>query len=181
MTIIIIHGAYGHPNENWYPWLKAELEILRQKVIVPEFPTPENQTLENWLRLFEYKLDENTILVGHSLGAAFILTILERLKKPIKAAFLVAGFIGKLGHHEFDEINKTFIEKPFNWQRIKQNCKQFFIYNSDNDPYVPLEKGEQIAKNLGVELNVMKGAGHFNADAGYTEFNILLEDIKRIL
>jgi hypothetical protein len=184
MTTILIHGAYGHPNENWFPWLKAELKILGEKVFVPEFPTPENQTLENWLMVFDdYKryLDENTILVGHSLGSAFIFRILERLKRHVKAAFLVAGFTGKLGHHEFDDINKSFLAERFDWEKIKKSCRKFFVYNSDNDPYVPLEQGKRIAENLGVELRLMRGAGHFNADVGYTQFEILLEDIKNVL
>ena len=90
-NVFIIHGAYGHPNENWFPWLKSELEKLGCKVFVPKFPTPENQSLENWLKVFkDYKqyLNENSIVVGHSLGPAFLLNILENLDKPIKAAFL---------------------------------------------------------------------------------------------
>ncbi|GAG44616.1 unnamed protein product, partial [marine sediment metagenome] len=35
MTTLIIHGTYGHPKENWFPWLKEELEILGEKVYVP--------------------------------------------------------------------------------------------------------------------------------------------------
>ena len=30
---------------------------------------------------------------------------------------------------EFDELNKTFL-KDFNWEKIKDNCKIFFVYNS---------------------------------------------------
>jgi predicted alpha/beta hydrolase family esterase len=45
------------------------------KVIVPTFPTPENQTLENRMKVFKpylKEINENTIFVGHSLGPAFI-------------------------------------------------------------------------------------------------------------
>jgi len=184
MTILIIHGTYGYPKENWFPWLKEELEKLGEKVYVPTFPTPENQTLENWLKVFEdYKkyLDKDSILVGHSIGCAFILNVLERLNHPIKASFLVAGFLKKLNIKKFIELNKTFVDKSFDWNKIKQNCKNFFVYNSDNDPNVPLEKGKELAKNLGVELKIIKGAGHFNEKAGYTKFPKLLEDIKRFL
>ena len=178
MKFIIIHGAYGNPEENWIPWLKSELEKLGHKVLVPEFPTPKNQNLENWLKVFkdyEKYLDENTIVVGHSLGPAFLLTIIEN--KPVKAAFFVAPFVDKINNPDFDGINKTFYRK-FDWDKIKQNCKKFFIYSSDNDPYVPLEKGKGIAQNLGVKLKVIKGAGHFNEKTGYSKFPLLLEDIK---
>ena len=52
-TAFIFHGTGGYPEENWFPWLKRELESLDYKVIVPQFPTPENQTLENWFAIFE--------------------------------------------------------------------------------------------------------------------------------
>ena len=48
---IIIHGTYGNPDENWFPWLKIELEKIGYQVYVPTFPTPENQNLEAWLKI----------------------------------------------------------------------------------------------------------------------------------
>ncbi|MFH1064493.1 MAG: alpha/beta fold hydrolase [Candidatus Woesearchaeota archaeon] len=183
MKIIIIHGAYGNPDENWFPWLKTELERAGHKVFIPTFPTPEGQDLENWLKSFqEYKeyLDEDTILVGHSLGPALILTVLERIDKPIKAAFFVAGFIGLLNNTEFDKINKTFVNKQFNWNKIRTNCKNFFTYASDNDPYVPLNKTDELSERLGIRTILVNKAGHFNAAAGYTKFQRLLDDVLRI-
>ncbi len=183
-NIFIIHGAYGNPEENWFPWLKSKLEKLNCRVFVPKFPTPENQSLQNWLKVFEdYKqyLSENSIIIGHSLGPAFLLNILENLDKPIKAAFFVSGFIGLLRNSDFDNINKSFVEKNFYWQKIKQNCPKFFVFHSDNDPYVPLEKANQFAKNLGVDLILVKNAGHFNEKAGYTKFDLILDKIKPLL
>ncbi|MDP3988435.1 MAG: hypothetical protein Q8P80_04820 [Candidatus Levybacteria bacterium] len=58
MTFVIFHGAYGNPEENWFPQLKEELEALGQKVVVPKFPTPQNQNLESWMKVFESTFDE---------------------------------------------------------------------------------------------------------------------------
>ena len=85
-----------------------------------------------------------------------------------------------LGNEKFDEINKTFTTKEFNWEKIKANCKEFYIFHSDNDPYVPLEKAKELAEKLGTEVILIKGAGHFNEESGYVEFNTLLEAIRKI-
>lgn len=183
-NVFIIHGAYGHPKENWFPWLKSELEKLDCRVFIPQFPTPEDQSLETWLKVFEeYKqyLDEDSVVVGHSLGPAFLLDILEKLDKPVKATFFVSGFTGLSGNPDFDKINQSFVNKSFDWKKIKQNCPKFFVFHSDNDPYIPTEKAEDLAKNLDVAVIIVKNAGHFNKEAGYTKFNFLLEKIKHEL
>ncbi len=186
MKIFIIHGSYGNPHENWFPWLKKELEKLGHTVFVPEFPTPKNQNLKNWMFEFQNRryyglIDEKSVFVGHSLGPAFILSVLEKIKipKPVKACFFVSGFTGSLGNPEFDEINKTFTEKDFNWEKIKNSCDKFIMYQSDNDPYVPLEKAKELAKNLEGELKIIKTAGHFNEKAGYSKFEDILKNILK--
>ena len=180
----MIHGAFGNPTENWFPWLKQKLEELNHEVIIPQFPTPENQSLDNWNKVFdEYKnkIDENSIFVGHSLAPAFILSILEHVNMPIKGSFFISGFLKLLGNETFDSINKTFVEKQFDWSKIKQNCEQFFIYHSDNDPYVPAECAHELANKLDVEARIIKNAGHFNESAGYIKFEKLFDDIKPLL
>ncbi len=180
-NIFIIHSSFGNPEENWFPWLKEELEKDGHNVFVPKFPTPENQSLNSWLgvfKKFESKVDENTILIGHSLGPAFILTLLET--KRVQACFFVSGFLGFLNNPEFDEINKTFM-KEFNWENITSNCKIFNVYHSDNDPYVPSIKAEELAKKLETEVKIIENAGHFNTSSGYDKFIKLLEDIKKIV
>jgi len=180
---LIIYGSYGNPNENWFPWLKSELEKIGYKVNIPHFPTPENQSLETWNKVFEEynnTINSETILIGHSLGPAFILQIIENLKEPIKAAFFVSSFLGKLNNPEFDEINKSFFKSTYNWEQIRNNCKNFLVIHSDNDPYVPLEKAQEISTNLNSKLIVVNKAGHFNEDSGYTSFNLLLEKIENL-
>lgn len=177
-NIFIIHGVGGYPEENWFPWLRKELEKLGHNVIVPQFPTPENQTLENWLKkLEEFKefIMPSTIFVGHSLGVPFVLNVIEI--QPIKAAFLVAGFVGEVGN-KFDDSMKTFAQRDFNWEKIRKNCENFTVFHSDNDPYVKLKKAEELAEHLGAKVNLVKGAGHFNKAAGYEIFDLLLGKIR---
>ncbi|MBI2542311.1 serine hydrolase family protein [Candidatus Woesearchaeota archaeon] len=177
MNFIIIHGIYGHPGENWFPWLKKELESRGYEAIVPKFPTPLDQSLESWMRIiskYEAKINEETVLIGHSLGAAFILDYLEQPDKKIKAAFLVAGY-HKLIENEFKELNATFVGREFDWEKIKGSCGNFFVFASDNDQYIPLELTKEMAGILNAELNIIPNGGHLNSKAGFDTFPLLLE------
>jgi hypothetical protein len=179
-TAFIIHGAYGSPNENWIPWLKKELEKRNWEVKVLVFPTPERQNLISWLETidpFLKDMSEHTILIGHSIGATFILHLLEKLDTTIKASYLVSGFLGRLDNPDFDEINQSFM-KDFDWEKIRRNSNKFYIYHSDNDPYVPFEKAKELADKLKIKPILVRSAGHFNIDSGYSKFDKLLEDIK---
>ncbi len=181
-NVFIFHGYGADPNANWFPWLKEELEKKGYSVFVPAFPDTNNPNREKWLEHMEqYKehIDEDTIFVGHSLGAPFLLNILETLDKPIKASFLVAGFVGSLGP-DFDPYVGSIANRDFNWDKIRNNCRKFVIFASDNDPFVPLEKAEELHKLLPSELVIIKGAEHLNAGSGYFTFDELRDSILQV-
>ncbi len=183
-TIFIFHGTGGHPQENWLPWLKAELEKQSHTVIVPAFPTPEGQSLDAWLAILETyseQIQADSILIGHSLGGLFLLRVLEQLKHPVKAAIFVAAPIGIKPIRNYD-ADQAFSPSGFNfdWETIKLHAKQFVVFHSDTDPYISRGNGEQLAAQLGVPLTFIPDAGHFNAAAGYTKFERLFEIITHV-
>jgi uncharacterized protein len=175
MRYFLIHGTGGNPDETFYPYLKKN---LKGEVIAPRFPPPEKQSLQSWsdaFKPYEKLIDEETVFIGRSLAPAFILRVLERIDKKVKACFFVCGFCSDIGLDDFRPLIKTFVGE-FDWEKIKKNCGKFFVYNSDNDPYVKLEKGKELADKLGTKLIVVKGAEHF----WMAEFPQLLEDMKSI-
>jgi predicted alpha/beta hydrolase family esterase len=181
---ILIHGAYGSRNGNWFPWLRLELHRLGQHVHIPQFPTPAGQSLDSWMRAFKHYrryLRPDTVLVGHSLGPAFIMSLIERQNRPVRAAFMIAGFIGKLGISEFDGLNTTFTDREFDWKKIRRNCKKFRFFASANDPYVPVEKVRQLARQVRRRPRVFKDAGHFNDECRFEGFDALIKEIRRLL
>ncbi|MFA5947871.1 MAG: alpha/beta fold hydrolase [Candidatus Gracilibacteria bacterium] len=183
-NVIIIHGTEGYPEENWFPWLKKELEKDGYNVIVPQFPSPPiiPAKISEWFDVFDnYKqfVDEDTILIGHSLGGVFTLRVLEKLEYSIKAAIFVGTPIGVRPILNYDRDN-SFSGFSFDWNSIITKAHHFEVFQSDDDPYVSLRNGEQLAKNLNVDLNFVPNAGHFNTKAGYTKFDLLLEKMKLI-
>ncbi|MFH1444755.1 MAG: alpha/beta fold hydrolase [Candidatus Peregrinibacteria bacterium] len=178
-TIFIFHGVGGNSEENWLPWLKKQLETEQCRVVVPDFPHPDHPTLVEWsehFRQYEELVDEQTIFVGHSLGGAFALRLLERMPKPIRACFLVASVWGVMGN-QFDPQMETFTVSPYDWKTIRKNSNNFSVIHADNDPFIKLSQAEELAQNLGTEVALIHDGGHLNASAGYTEFPLLLEQI----
>jgi predicted alpha/beta hydrolase family esterase len=178
--VAIIHGTKGTPESNWIPWLASSLKKLELEVFVPTMPTPEGQSLDSWLNAFREQvgsIDSSTTIIGHSVGAVFLLRLLEELTIPINCAAFVAGFTGKLDLPEYDTLNASFVKGPFHWKNIRKNTREVLCFSGDNDPYVPLTQGLEIAGRLGVKPYVISGGGHLNGEFGYSSFPLLLEKL----
>ncbi len=184
-NILIFHGTEGHPGENWFPWMKDELEGRGYTVLVPQFPSPPivPAKIAEWFEVLKnYKqfINEETILIGHSLGGIFVLRVLEKLSHPVKAAFLVGTPIGVSPIKNYDRDN-SFSGFNFDWDTIKTKAGRFVVFQSDDDPYVGLANGKVLAKNLGTELSFIPNAGHFNTKAGYVKFEKLRDMVVKSL
>ncbi len=183
MKFVIFHGAYGSPESNWFEELAERLEALGQKVIIPRFPTPKNQSLNSWLSVFkeikkDFKKNESLCFIGHSLGPLFILHIVEKFNIQLDSAIFVSPFLTKLNNQQYDLINKTFYEEDFNFDRLKKLIPISYTLYSDNDPYVPSEYSIEFAGKLSSSLILVKGGGHMNSEAGLNKFPLVLELCK---
>ncbi len=101
LRVVVLHGAHGGPDTNWFPWLHSVLEAQDLEVVRPGLPTPQGQSLTAWLDAYDSAVGvlppAPTVLVGHSLGAAFALRLVERAQHPVTGLFLAAGLVGALG------------------------------------------------------------------------------------
>lgn len=184
-NVIIVHGAYGYPEENWFDWLRVELEHIYIPCLVPCLPTPQGQTLENWHKSFDIQcahfIHSNTVLIGHSLGAAFVLRWLEKSNNKIDLAIFVGAFLEKVGIDYFDSINESFFSEPFYWDKIKSNANHFVCYHGDNDTYVSRSDFDFICRKLCARKVIIANAGHMNSSSGYSQFSQLLLYLKESL
>ena len=185
LSFLIVHGAYGNPEENWIPWLKASLQKDGHEVLTPVFPTPEGQTWDAWRRIAETALlgrsPANTVLIGHSISAAFVLRLAEITLEPYKAVFALCPFMRDLGLPDFDTVNATFLHHEFKWDKIRSGARSITLFAGEDDPYVPLAIAHEAAEAAGTKLIVVKEGGHLNAKTGFQEFPMLLEKIWGVL
>ncbi len=179
----IFHGTMGSSDGNWFPWLSEQLVKDGYSVDVPTLPTPEGQSLEGWMAAVEGQVEQirtADVLVGHSLGATFILRLLERFSDEgkVKKALLVSTVSKVIGNEEYDTLNASFIETaktPFDWTRINAAAQQIQMFHGSDDPYVPLEHAQEVSTSLGAPLSVIDGGGHLNSEFGFLQFFELLD------
>lgn len=178
---IIVHGWGGTPNDDWYSWLKGELEKKGWEVKLPEMPDTENPKIGGWVSKLQELDCENCYFVGHSIGCQAILRYLEK-GSPVKGCVFVAGWFNltEAAYEEEEgdrEIAEPWIETPIDFKKVKEKCNKFVDIASDNDPYVPLSSSETFKEKLGAEVIIEKGKGHFGIEDGVTELPIVLEKL----
>ena len=179
--LIIVHGWEGSPDHGWYPWLKAEMEKRGWEVVAPALPNTNNPKAHEWLACLVQvagKVDENTFMVGHSLGCVTIVCFLENLPdtQSIGGAVLVAGFDNPLNIKELE----NFYEVPINWEKAKRKCKKFVSIHSVDDPYVPVENSVRLQGKLGAKKIVVEGFKHFSGDEGFSTLPLVLQELLEI-
>jgi uncharacterized protein len=196
MKFIIIHGSYGSPQENWFPYLKKKLERQKQVVVAPEFPIdnweeitkngsdkpPTRQNLENWLAVFEEKVlkditvHEKPVIVSHSLGPLFALHVISKYKFELKCAVFVCPFLRKLNTQwQIDYVNQSFYKTDFDFTQLRKLIPYSVTVYSDNDPYVDRKYSREFAKKMGSIEIVVKDGKHLNAEAGFRKFPLVFE------
>lgn len=184
VLVVIIHGTGNNPQGNWFPTLAKSLGASGVSAVIPAFPTPEGQNLGNWCGAFDKQvgpLSERMILVGHSIGAGFILRLLESSSVAVRGSFLVSAWMGLLGLAEFDPLIESFVGAPINFSAVRKNMGHCRMYHGENDPYVPLKMSQQLASALAVPLAVIPGGGHLNTASGFNSFPRLHSDILSFL
>jgi len=172
--ILILHGWESHSKEHWFLEEKERLEKRGYPVVVPDLPNTLHPKKEAWVRVIEdFKPDEDSIIIGHSLGGTATLRYLEKTKKPVGKSILIATPIRQLkGDYDFGPID-NFFQPKFDWQIIKQNCRKFLIINQRKDDWVPLQHGKDLASYVNGKLEVVEGSNHFDT----IDFNLLEKHI----
>jgi predicted alpha/beta hydrolase family esterase len=180
--VFVVHGYTGYPDKNWFPWLKRELEAMGMQVSVPALPNTESPALDEWLDHLAGLVgqpDEDTFLVGHSLGCATILRYLGSLEagQKIGGALLVAAFAEPISLSQLD----GFTAGEWDYEAVKTAASRIEVINSDNDPYIPIEMAYHIRDRFGANLEVLHAAGHINQSDGYTELPVALNKLKEMM
>lgn len=180
---LIIHGSFGTPYNNWFPWLHNHLMEKGKHVIVPYFPYGKNyQNFENWANLLDsYRkskiFNSSTVVIAHSIGCAFIAKYILERHMIISKLILVAPFNNySVDGGDYDYVNKTFYTD--NLEVVKDYTGEIVCVYSDNDPYVKQEACKDFADIVKAKEIIIPNGGHLNSESGYNSFEEILKNIS---
>ena len=199
MKYLILHGSFGSPNSNWFPWLKKELEFQDKDVLAPQMPVDKYeeaekiynstehwkakyQNLDNWFKKFETDIqpwigDENLTIFAHSISPVFVLHLIEKYNLNIDTAVFVSPFYERIDlTGPYDIVNDSFYHSDFNWEKIKNNITNRYVFYGDKDRYVTLKYAQNFIDKTDSKATLMKGYGHLGGEL--SEFPEILNLIK---
>jgi uncharacterized protein len=156
---IIIHGNGGcTAGDIWLPWLERELTALGIDVINQTFPDSIQARAAVWLpHLESLGADEHTILIGHSSGAVAAMRYAESHR--LLGSILVGVCHTDLG--DSFEAASGYYRSPWQWDTIRTNQQWIAIYNSTDDPHIPIAEARFVAAQLRCSFFEFTDRGHF--------------------
>lgn len=179
-NFVLVHGFNSGPDRNFLPWMKKQLEKLGFKVQIPELPNPaapkEQEQVEYVLKNVDF--DENTVLLGHSLGAVVALKVVEQLKTEIAGLVLVGGFV----QPKFKDGTRPYsgdFSWEFDWSSIVSKVAHKTVVFDPSDPVIPYAQTQLLADHLQVEPQSARAArGHFRGKVEGGLFECLIPTVE---
>lgn len=194
--ILVIHGgnAYDSYDEFISSLKKKEIDLEKMKlvgwktnlfldlgnefeVLNPKMPNSQNAKYSEWKIYFERiipHLNDELILIGHSLGGTFLAKYLSEnnFSKKIKALILIAPPFNTPTKHPLADF--ILIR---NLDNLKIQVEKIILFHSKDDKVVPYPNSKHYMKQLrNAELVSFENKGHFTED----HFPELVEIIKNI-
>ena len=167
-------NRFNSEKTDWKPWLRKALGS-EYEVLLPAMPNKTNAQYGEWKMWMDKLvpfLNDGVILIGHSLGGAFLVKYLSQgiFPKKIRGVFLVAAVYDK----DTDGYPLASFALPLNLDLQTENI---YLYHSKDDPVVPFSDLEEYKKVLpNAQAKVLNDRKHINQE----EFPELVEDIKSL-
>lgn len=179
--LFIIHGYQANPNSHWFNWIAQKIQHYGYTTDIIELPNPHKPEYHAWYDTLKHHMDhelnDQTIIIAHSLGVITTLNYLARLSKApnIKALILISGFHEKLRNlPELDAFISQTIVSNINVQHI-------LALAATNDPIVDNAASNRLSQLLNINTINIEHDGHFLAEEGYTSFEFLWTQLQHIL
>jgi len=150
MRFILVPGNGGCGDNiraaNWYGWFADEMEKRGHTCVLENWPDSRMARESIWMPHIKdnLKVDEETVVVGHSSGALLLMRLMETTK--IKGGILVAAAHTDLGDE--NERASGYFDRPWDFAAMKTNASFIHQFHSVDDFLIPVEEGRYVAEQL---------------------------------
>lgn len=166
-NVLIVHSYNGDTAGSFAKNIEKRCRINGLEYRFPCFPVRMEASYESWKRVMdEEKIDENTILVAHSLGTQFVPKYIAEKNLKIDAYVSVAGYLHYEGRADLESINRNFEPSAEDFEKCRSLIRRRISLYSDNDRLNSIEKLEAYADILDAQKILVSGAGHFDPASG---------------
>jgi len=163
--VIFVTGFSETDGEGWPNWLAqkfTENGFEFKLLLMPDPMYPEVSEWVGFLKEQNLEINQHTYFVGHSLGCITIARFLETLPENVIAGgcIFVSGFcsLPKI------PLLASFCILPLDFSEVRKHAREFVVISSDNDHYVPMSYGAELAGKLGAKFIVEPRKGHIESD-----------------
>ena len=148
------------------------------EVLSEDMPDPVDAKEKIWIPFIvnKLKIDENTVIIGHSSGAEAAMRLLENHK--LLGMVLVCACHTDLGSES--ERAAGYYNRTWEWETIKSNANWILQYHSSDDPFIPIAEANLVAEKLSSEYFKFEDKSHFFAPKDIERANIVGDILKKI-
>ena len=168
--LVILHGCCSKEeffdetvpslsNSHWLPWIQKKLITIGIPAQTPEMPQAYDPEYENWKRVFNrFTVDDESLLVGHSCGAGFLLRWLGETKKHLGKLILVAPWL------DLNRKRGGFLDFEID-PSIESGVNELHILFSSDDKVAGVKESVEILRRAFAEAKVhdLGDKGHFTS------------------
>lgn len=156
IPVVIVPGLYGSGPDHWQSRWQQRYPSW-QRVVQDDWSLPE---LDAWAsRLYSMLLavQRPVLIAAHSFGCLVTARVAAQYPQTIAGALLVAPA-------NPDKFGVA-------WQLPRRSLGfPSRVVASDNDPWMPSPTAYEWASHWGSAVTLLRGAGHINAEAGFSEW-----------
>ena len=187
--IFILHSLNGDTLKMWGKHVKKTFEAKGIDVIMPEFPIRAESSYEKFENILEYyinsgELNNNSIVVAHSIGNAYFVRFCKEKKYEPKSYIAVApGAVYEYPSNRTDYTvsvkKQAYVkEDAFEYMRNVKTDKYCLYSDEDNNN---LEKFTRFIEDTNSKGIYLKGYNHFDGYHSIEEVPVLIELINGLL
>lgn len=182
-NVMLIHGFNGVPKI--YDYFKKVLEEKGYNVIIPEFPTRTDITIDRFFNVFDkYKsyFNKDLIVIAHSIGNAMLLKYISKNNLNARLYISLAGFGEPFIIEGRDDLNNVITPIAISScekEKVINLIKERWSIYSDNDHIVPYSILEEFPKIINSHSMLIKGIGHMGKKSGLETLPQVIEIIDK--